>query len=399
MNHTHPVIVLGLYFPGIDIIKDLEKRGISCIGFDCFDGAPGLFLRKSRTYLCPDPAISEQAWLDFLLKFKVSNGPKPVLMITSDKFILPVLKNALFLSGHFLFNKSENYATERLMNKKTLIEAANQSGIAVAKTIHFTEDPDFDRTIQSISYPCLIRPAYSKKWGYEPLKSIVGDSKLIKADNEKELKNWLDLITPHDVDLMIQEMIPGPDQNLYYLVVYIGKNHRCLGNFCGQKLRITPIHFGSASYMKTVDAEPVLTDALRLLNDNNYWGPAGVEFKKDEITGEFKLVEINTRFGLWDVMGSKLGVDLFYQAYLDLTDQYPPVLIPNNKQYRWISVTRDFATFLEYRRENLITNWGWIKSLFGNVHYADIYFNEPKLMQTLYIKKILKKFKRSLKRR
>jgi len=397
MNHTHTVIVLGLYFPGIDIIKDLEKRGIPCIGIDSFDGAPGLFLRKARTYVCPDPVISEKAWLDFLLQFKVNDGPKPVLMITTDKFILPLLNNDSLLSEHFLFNRSENFATERLMNKKTLIEAAYQSGIAVAKTVYFSEEPGFAKAVQSIQFPCLIRPAYSKKWGYEPLKSIVGDSKLIKVDSETELKHWLDLVTPLDRDLMVQELIPGPDLNLFYLVVYLSKDQRCLGYFCGQKLRITPIHFGSASYMKTVGSEPVLADALRLLNANNYWGPAGVEFKKDERTGEYKIVEINTRFGLWDVMGSKLGVDLFYQGYLDLTGQNPVALFPDNKNYRWISVTRDFATFLEYRQENLITTWEWIRSLFGNVHYADIYLTEPKLMNNLYIRKIIRKLKKSLK--
>lgn len=399
MNHTHLVIVLGLYFPGIDIIKDFKKRGISSIGVDCLDDAPGLLLRKTKTYVCPDPTISEQAWLEFLLQFKVTDGPKPVLMITSDKFILPVLKNDLLLSHHFLYNKSKNSSTERLMNKKSLIEAAKQSDVAVAKTVYYVDDAEFYKLMNSITYPCLIRPSYGKKWGYEPLKSIVGNSKLIKVENEEKLKKWLCLITPYDQDLMVQEMIPGPDHNLYYLVVYIGKEQNCLGYFCGQKLRITPIHFGSASYMKTADPKPILQEALHLLNKNQYWGPAGIEFKLDENTKEFKLVEINTRFGLWDVMGSKLGVNLFYQAYLDLTDQQPIALVPNNKKYKWISITRDFATFLEYRNENLITTWDWMKSFIGKVHYADIYFTEPKLMYELYLKKIIKKVNKKLQGR
>lgn len=394
MENTHSVIILGLYFPGIDIIKNFKKRGISCIGVDCIAGAPGLLLRKAKTYFCPDPAVSEQAWLDFMMQFVVTEGQKPILMVTSDKFVIPVLNNANLLSRYFLFNKSENSGTERLMNKKTLMEAAEQSGVPVAKTVYYENDSEFIEKTKSLTFPCLIRPAHGKKWEYEPLKSIVGDNKLIKASNQAELQKWLNFITPYDQELMVQEMIPGPDQNLFYLVVYIGKEKNCLGYFCGQKLRITPIHFGSASYMRTVDPNPVLDDALRLLCENNYWGPAGVEFKLDENTGEYKLIEINTRFGLWDVMGSKLGVDLFFQAYLDLSGQKTALLVPESKNYYWISITRDFVTFLEYRQENLLTTWEWLKSFFGKVHYADVYFSEPNMMYSLYIKKIIKKIKK-----
>ncbi len=389
MKHDHSVIVLGLYFPGIDIIKDFRKRKIRCIGIDCYSNVPGLYLRKTQTFICPDPDLFESKWVQYLLNFAKDDVNKPLLMITSDKFILPVLKNAELLSKYFIFNHSINNSIEKLMSKSGLVEAAIKSNVSIAKTIFYTNNNIFLNQIDQISYPCLIRPAFGKKWWSEPLRSIVEKKKLILVENRNDLDKWLKKIVPYDSELMIQEMIPGPDENLYYLVVYIDKDQNCLGYFCGQKIRITPIHFGSASFMITVDSEPVFNEALRLLKENNYWGPAGVEFKKNEKTAEFNLVEINTRFGLWDVIGTKLGVDLFYQAYLDLTNQHPLPLIPRKINYKWISITRDLSTFIAYRKEKLITTFDWLKSFKGKVYYADIYWTEPKIMHFLYTKRIL----------
>ncbi|NVO21366.1 MAG: hypothetical protein HXX13_16820 [Bacteroidetes bacterium] len=390
MVHSHTVIVLGLYFPGIDILRDFKKRGIQCIGMDCYAREPGFSLKRTSTFVCPDPESHQEEWLEFIMQFRGTNGKKPVLLITSDKFVLPVLKYSEKLSEVFLFHHSYENATEKLMSKQGLVLAAQRSGVPVAKTIFYKKGNDFLDEIGELKYPCLIRPSYGKKWWEDPLKTIVHGHKLIRVENASEVEGWLSKILPYDDELMIQEMIPGPDKNLFYLVIYMTKDQRCLGYFCGQKLRITPIHFGSASYMKTVNAAPVLDSALKILKDNKYWGPAGVEFKKDDDTGDFKLVEINTRFGLWDVMGAKLGVDIFYQAYLDLTGMQVQQLTPLDIDYKWLSITRDVRTYIDYHREKSLSTFSWLKSYFGRVYYADIYLTEPKLMYTLYLRKLFR---------
>ena len=67
MLDKHLVIVLGLYFPGIDIIKNFTKRHIPCIGIDFLPHAPGFNLGKVKTYLCPDPLLSERDWMIFMI--------------------------------------------------------------------------------------------------------------------------------------------------------------------------------------------------------------------------------------------------------------------------------------------------------------------------------------------
>lgn len=391
MADSHLVLVLGLYFPGIDLIKNFHKRSISCIGIDCNPETPGFYLRKIPTFLCPDPDINETDWLNFILKFKTTSFKKPVLFITSDKFVLPVMKNTSLLSNYFLFNYSNKSLTERLSNKKHLMELANKEQVPIPKTIFFKEIHSLNADIDSLHFPCVIRPEYGKKWLEPPLKSIVNGVKLMKVKDPAELLFWLEKISPYDNNLIIQEIIEGPDSNLLYLVCYLDENQKCLGYFCGQKLRIVPIHFGSASYMRTVSAKPVLEQALTFLKKNKYFGPAGVEFKKDDRDGMYKLVEINTRFGLWDIMGTKLGVDLFYIAYLDLIKTKQTPFIPHEKELYWLSLTRDITAFKLYHKEGSLTFIDWIKSFFKRTYFADLYWSEPIIMYHIFIKHYISK--------
>jgi D-aspartate ligase len=391
MGNSNLAIVLGLYFPGIDLIKSFQKRSIKCIGIDCNPQTPGFHIRKTPTFLCPDPDINEKDWISFILRFKDTSNNKPVLLITSDKFISPVLKNSELLRDFFLFNNSNNYITEKLSNKRTLMELAIKEQVPVPKTVFFNNIQSLDPEIEQLNYPCIIRPGRGKKWLEPPLINFLKGAKLIKVDNPAELVFWLDKISQLDDDLIIQEIIEGPDSNLLYLVCYIDSNQKCLGYFCGQKLRIIPIHFGSASYMKTVSAQPILDQALTFLKRTKYFGIAGIEFKKDDRDGIYKLVEINTRFGLWDIMGSKLGVDLFYIAYQDLIKVKQNPSVPREKTLFWLSLKRDITAFKLYHKEGSITFRDWIKSFFGRTYFADLYWSEPKIIYYVFIKRYLNK--------
>ena len=343
----NPVIVLGLYFPGIDILKNFKKKGIDCIGID-HENAPGHKLLRIKTYNCPDPIADEKAWINYLIGFQnfSNNNQKPVILNTSDIFINAILNNTEKLSPYFFFHGSANSITQKLMNKATLAKISYEDNIPIAKTIFFSSIEQIEKQSNDLEFPVLIRPEFGKKWTLEPLKTLTKGEKLLKANSKKELINTLSRIKNYDDKLIIQELIHGPDENLFYLVCYINKKGKCLGYFLGQKLRLTPIHFGSATYMRTCKTVPfsILKSALKLLSKHNYHGPAGVEFKKDEKDGKYKIVEINTRFGLWDIMGKKVKVDLFNLAYLDLIGENPNPLKPAPKEKYWLSLTRDITS-------------------------------------------------------
>jgi predicted ATP-grasp superfamily ATP-dependent carboligase len=96
----------------------------------------------------------------------------------------------------------------------------------------------------------------------------------------------------------------------------------------------------------------------------------GVEFKKDERDGSYKLIEFNARLGMWDSYGARCGVDIPYVAYRDAMGE--PVEI--QRQYRegvfWIDFQRDIRAFLLYRKQGLLSFNRWLKSFFVEKEWA-----------------------------
>jgi len=135
----------------------------------------------------------------------------------------------------------------------------------------------------------------------------------------------------------------------------------------------------------------------RLLEGAKYWGLSGIEMKKDDRDGEYKLVEINARYGLWDALGTRIGVDAAYTAYKDILSM--PVEATHGKKVgvKWINLGVDIRTYMRYRQEGLSFSH-WLTSLKGEKMWGDMFWFDP--LPTLYVPwTYTKAFVRAVKRR
>ncbi len=113
-----------------------------------------------------------------------------------------------------------------------------------------------------------------------------------------------------------------------------------------------PTGFGSASFVETF-ADPVLKELVfRTLSAVGYQGLGGLEFKHDPRDGQYKLIEFNTRFGMWDGLGCSLrrrscrgsryrdALGIPVEPQLDFTEGM-----------QWVDWQRDVRAFIDYRRQ------------------------------------------------
>lgn len=397
LTYKNPIIALGLHIPGMFILKHSRKLKIDVYGLD-IQKEIGFFLRKSNCSLCPDPDTEENKWIEFMEKFGSNFQKKPVLMVTSDKFIDCITKYKNRLRKFFIFHETENDIAAAITNKKNLYKIACEKNVRMPLTFFPRSGEDLQESIDAICYPCIIKPLISKKWWEPQLHSMVGWNKVILVRTKEELLQWFNRISVFDNDLMVQEVIPGPDQNLYYFVCYLDRNSDCLSYFTGQKIRISPIHFGHATYVKTVNDNAVKEIAVAFLKKINYWGPCGIEFKRDEKTGEYKLVEINPRISLWDSIGIKLGIDIADVAYRDLLGQKIIPITPLDKTVYWAEISSDVNAFFDYHSEKLITFRNWLLSLAKVRMFGDIYVDEPGVLYHITIGRLIKKIHKAIKK-
>jgi predicted ATP-grasp superfamily ATP-dependent carboligase len=165
--------------------------------------------------------------------------------------------------------------------------------------------------------------------------------------------------------MIAQEVIPGGDSCLVYAPFYVDHNGTLMGYFSGRKHRVIPTGFGSASFVETFQDDRLRHLVARTLAAVGYRGLGGLEFKEDPRDGQYKLIEFNTRFGMWDGLGLHAGVDLAYLSYLDAIRSPIEPHLSFRSGVKWIDWQRDLRAFVDYRRRGHLTFGEWRRSLHG----------------------------------
>ncbi len=380
-----PVVVAGLYLPGISLLRNFTRRGIPAIGIEGDPCDIGFRTRYGTTLRCPDPASNAAGWLEFMLELGERLAERPVLIATSDTLALAIDRYSDELARYYRFPRSPSGLTTQLSSKRRAFELAAKHGLPAPRTCFIESELDVQRFASEARYPCLIKPEFSTSWIGLAADSPMRDRKVLVARNAGELVARYHEAAPTDPRLVAQEVIEGEDEKLVYWVGYLDHDQQLLGSFAGRKKRVTPPHFGSASYVETMHDPQLDRQCSSFLRALGYRGICGIEVKQDRRDGQYKLVEVNPRYGLWDEIGRHLGVDVAWVEYQDLLGK--PVRAARNSgaEYRWVSMARDVRAFVDYRREGSLTVRQWLGSLRPPIVCPDLDWRDwPVALGTLW---------------
>src|ERR1035438_7729550 len=67
-----PAVVASVFQTGLNLMRDLEQKGIRVVGVDCYLENPGFRSRYGRSFLCPNPDKEPDNWLAFMLSDRKS---------------------------------------------------------------------------------------------------------------------------------------------------------------------------------------------------------------------------------------------------------------------------------------------------------------------------------------
>ncbi len=361
---------------GLDIARSLGRRHIPVYGIDWDPQAPGGKSKYCRLVLSPDPKQREQEYVQFLIDWGKKQQTKSVLYPVSDDTALICSRERRALEPFYEFVMPNHETMVMLSTKSGLATAARDCGIPTPHTIPVQDATHVQAVAPSLSYPAILKPVESAYWHVAPIASLLrqnafsGRAKVVLCHDASELVNFYEKIAAHDPRMIIQEVVPGPDENLAYISFYLDRHSRPLAIFAGRKLRVLPIGFGSASYVKSRRDPDLERVALRLLQQVQYQGLGGIEFKKDSRDGQFKLIEFNTRFGMWDGLAPRCGVDTPYIAYCDTLRQPVVPQFEYRDNVIWLDWQRDVRAYWMYRRERGLAMRDWLQSLHGEKMWA-----------------------------
>jgi D-aspartate ligase len=362
---------------GLDIARSLAGHGVTVYGIDSDPHVPGRYSRACRFMLGPDPDGNGGAeYLQFLVDFGKRLTNKAVLFPLSDRHVLLCSRDRSALSDHYEFVMPEHDTLEKLTTKDGLQMLARQHAIPAPRTFFPRDASDVEVVANSVLYPVVLKPTESTYWHTPRMTYLLrrglldARAKVVLCRDSNELLQAYQRIAAIDDRLVVQEVIPGEDSRLVYFSFYLDRQSKPLAVFAGRKHRVIPTGFGSASYVRSFYDADLTQSAFALLFATHYRGLGGIEFKQDPRDETYKLIEVNTRFGMWDGLSVKCGIDLPYIAYCDALGLPVEPRCHYRTEVIWIDWQRDVRAAVAYWRQGRITLGQWLRSLRGDKMWA-----------------------------
>lgn len=357
------------------IARSLGRRQIPVYGVEADPVAVALASRYMTPYLLPDRDESDETRLDYLMKLGEQLG-QAVLFPVSDDAVMLASRYRDELKKYYRYLMPDHQTISSVLTKDGLHQVASRFGIPAPQMFTAGSLEEAENIAGRLPYPVILKPVFSPSWLREEINILLRESFLMGlakvcfcADAETFLVNYAK-IAEYDPNMIIEEVIPGEDRRLGYFCFYLNRESQPLATFAGIKERILPVGFGSATYVSSVYDPDLEEVSLKLLAGIRYQGLGGVEFKKDPRDGVYKLIEFNARFGMWDSLGMRCGIDIPFIAYSDALGREVEPQFKYRENVRWIDFQRDVRAFIIYHRRKQLSFGGWLRSYFHEKDWA-----------------------------
>jgi predicted ATP-grasp superfamily ATP-dependent carboligase len=339
--------VLTLSPTGLAVARSLAPRGVRVFGVDSNRREIG----HASRWIARDPRIAElpagDALLEGLLAVGGEQAHRPVLFVAGDPYIDFVAEHHERLRERFVLMDSMRPEVASLfVNKRTFYEACLAQGVAMPATFFPRDAADAREAAAALRYPAIVKPSL----GHLFRQRLRGE-KLVEVHDAESLLAWWTRFRDWGGDSVLQEVIVGPEANLFVAAVYMDAALECRSLLTARKTRQYPPNFGSGSYMEACWSAEIADLSVDLLRKLGYRGVCGTEFKWDPRDRTWKLIEVNPRPTLWFALCRAAGVDVVWDAYCDLTGQPNPVHIHcQDDRMRWQLLVRDLVSSWHFLR-------------------------------------------------
>ena len=247
---------------------------------------------------------------------------------------------------------------ERIADKSEQLRAAERVAVPAPVTVAVSCEDDLERAADLVPFPAVLKA--TTELDRLRLIALTG-AKAIAVRDPSRLREAYEPIRSCGA-LLVQELIPGGDDQIVLAGTYHDARSKPLAVFTGRKLRQHPRGLGNTRAGESLWDQEVADLTLRLLGEFQYHGISDVEFKRDARDGSLKLMEINARPGLWGTLATAAGVNLTYVAYRDAIGN--PITAPRqNDGVGWVDSIHDVADSLREVRRDEVRLRDWLGSL------------------------------------
>ncbi len=395
-ENKKPVVYLGgNHYTALGGIRTLGRRKVPVYALDYnFENAYALTSRYvTKKVLCPWIGDSEKKFADFLLKLANRFKEPPVLIPSHDAYAILMSNYSEALSEKYLFHKNEQGMVANLINKKGLYNSSVKYGLPMPLTFFPVSQEEDNKIVKKINYPCIVKPEVSHEF------TKIFRKKCIVAKNVSELQEALRKTRDAGIEIMVQEIVPGFDDQMFALDVFLNKKGEATHIVTMQKLRQYPVNFGVTSLGRQLYVPEIIEPGINFLKEVGYHGFCEIEFKRHSKTGKYLMVDFNARITSFASMLDACKMEAAYLIYRDLIDKpLPPQHLKENTGRAFYHFFEDTVASYAYLRSGQLTLWQIIKPLLKYKKTHAIWaIDDVKPFFVFYWKKIKKQFEKLIK--
>lgn len=359
IKNNLPVLVLG----EIGLVQNFGKAGIPVYAGSEISDNPSLYSRYTKRKIFFSDYRSE-TFIDELCEFGKSLSHKTVLVSDDDHAILNIAKHQSKLSQWFLFSFPEPEMVEKLLDKQLFCELIEKYDLPSPKSVTLSDEEDLDKT-SGLQLPCIIKPSFKQAWWNNDFEDEVGDyQKAIKCETKEELHQKYKEIAKIDPHVVVQEYIPGNEDQIYSVNLFADNESEVKGHFIARKFRTYPLSAGEGSYIMTVRDDEMLEITKSIIKKLQLKGLLNIQFKRHERTGKPVLLEIHTRNSVWSYLGTASGVNVAAMYYQNLIGQKEIEINESKPGVVFIFLEKDIKAFAQNIKSRQVSYGSWIKSYF-----------------------------------
>jgi D-aspartate ligase len=325
-------IIIGRGFNALNIVWTLQAAGVDCTVM-CDKRTIAGWSRYARFAQCPDAATDETSFQQFLMDYCKTCATKPVIIPTNDKWANAVARVKADLSPFAHCCVADADLVHLLLDKEKFSKLGVERSYGTlpsynAEEVRLLKDEDFP----IIAKP-NVREVSTNFKGRNALQARLSSLRLSKIVSKPELLEFLKLYEADLGQFVFQPYVAGNCSNMFSICVFATAGGHVTGWFAGRKLRGYPVEYGDCARGESWSAPTeMLENVTRICKETGLEGIAEFEFKRDERTKTFHLIEINPRSWSW------IGITA------SLADNLPLIAFDHYARPAAISSARTLAT-------------------------------------------------------
>ena len=354
---------------GVNFTRALRAEGVTAIGV--FGEPPGLYqyTNSCEKVFCSD--VNGDPLMRTLEEIGRTARTKPALIPIGDLQVILFSQHRELLNEYFLLNIPPADTISTLMDKTELYRWGHDR-YPFPKTYRVESLSDLEAAIGRLQFPVVFKPRYrSKAW----LRSALPKASFF-TDGESLVAFYSQASAIEPV-FLISEFVEGPDSNIWVSHFYYSDGEP-LAYYTDQKVRQWPHLLGTGSYCLSVKNKEIVDQTKSMLAELDYAGIGSMEFKRDERTGQYKVIEpCCGRPCFHSYISRGEGINLPYLVYCHLTGRPLPRCDQTGKVFAFLDEEADLRSAYGYLREKKLSLKQYVRDLLRVRFCVNCTFRDP----------------------